>query len=220
MERNCHVNNSGHKMPAYPYNSLSVWTRIFLSERKHEWWWLVKALGQQVPLRADMGQAEGWFPEGSADPSPRFPPSISQDRPSPEIQSNHPSSPEHPLLPFLRDGFRTFSLFGTSLCKAYQNSTQGVSLMVQWIDICLPMQGTGVRSLVQGDSTCHGATKPMGRNYWIHVLQLLKPVCLEPALHCKGSTAVGRPCTTAKRGPCSHSERKPCTAMKTQHNCK
>ena len=70
MERNCHVNNSGHKMPAYPYNSLSVWTRIFLSERKHEWWWLVKALGQQVPLRADMGQAEGWFPEGSADPSP------------------------------------------------------------------------------------------------------------------------------------------------------
>ena len=31
--------------------------------------------------------------------------------------------------------------------------------MVQWIGDCLPMQGTGVLSLVREDPTCHGATK-------------------------------------------------------------
>ena len=37
------------------------------------------------------------------------------------------------------------------------------------------MQGTGVRTLVQEDPTCRGATKPMSHNYWSHVLQLLSP---------------------------------------------
>ena len=32
--------------------------------------------------------------------------------------------------------------------------------------ICLPMQGTRVRSLVQEDPTCRGATKPVHHNYW------------------------------------------------------
>ena len=32
--------------------------------------------------------------------------------------------------------------------------------MVQWLRICLSMQGTHVRSLVQEDPTCHGATEP------------------------------------------------------------
>ena len=36
----------------------------------------------------------------------------------------------------------------------------GTSLVVQWLRICLPRQGTWVRSLVQEDSTCCGATKP------------------------------------------------------------
>lgn len=36
----------------------------------------------------------------------------------------------------------------------------GTSLAVQWIKICLPMQGTRVGSLVREDSTCQGATKP------------------------------------------------------------
>ena len=27
--------------------------------------------------------------------------------------------------------------------------------------LCLQMQGTGVRSLIQEDPTCHGATKPV-----------------------------------------------------------
>ena len=33
------------------------------------------------------------------------------------------------------------------------------SLVVQWLIICPPMQGTQIRSLVQDDSPCHGATK-------------------------------------------------------------
>ena len=38
----------------------------------------------------------------------------------------------------------------------------------------LPMQGTGVRSLVWENPTCHGATQPV-HNYW--------SPCLEPVLH-------------------------------------
>ena len=39
------------------------------------------------------------------------------------------------------------------------------SLVVQWLRIHLPMQGTRVQVLVQGDPTCHGATKPVRHNY-------------------------------------------------------
>ena len=39
------------------------------------------------------------------------------------------------------------------------------SLVVQWLRIHLPMQGTQVRALVQEDPTCCGATKPMRHNY-------------------------------------------------------
>ena len=44
----------------------------------------------------------------------------------------------------------------------------------------LAMQGTQVRSMVQEDSTCHGAMKPGYHDYWACVLQLLKAVSLEP----------------------------------------
>ena len=39
------------------------------------------------------------------------------------------------------------------------------SLVVQWLRICLPMQGTRVRALVWEDPTCHGATKPVRHDY-------------------------------------------------------
>ena len=39
------------------------------------------------------------------------------------------------------------------------------SLVAQWLRIYLPMQGTRVRSLVQEDPTCRGATKPVRHNY-------------------------------------------------------
>ena len=41
----------------------------------------------------------------------------------------------------------------------------GASLVVQWLRICLPMQGTRVRALVWEDPTCCGATKPVCHNY-------------------------------------------------------
>ena len=64
----------------------------------------------------------------------------------------------------------------------------GASLVVQWLIIRLPMQGTGVRALVWEDPTCCRATKLVHHNYWTcalepashnyraHVPQLLKPV--------------------------------------------
>ena len=46
------------------------------------------------------------------------------------------------------------------------------SLVVQWLRICLPMQGTRVRSVVREDLRCHGATQPMCHSYWSpHALQ-------------------------------------------------
>ena len=75
-----------------------------------------------------------------------------------------------------------------------QDVTTGASLVAQWLRICLPMQGTRVRALVQEDPTCCGATKPMchnfwacaleptSHNYWAHVPQLLKATRLEPVL--------------------------------------
>ena len=47
----------------------------------------------------------------------------------------------------------------------YKNPQEGASLVVQWLRICLPMQETWVRALVQEDPTCRGATKPMRHNY-------------------------------------------------------
>ena len=49
-----------------------------------------------------------------------------------------------------------------------KNTYAGTSLMVQWLRICLPMQGTGVQSLVQEDSTYCGATKLAPHNDWAH----------------------------------------------------
>ena len=48
--------------------------------------------------------------------------------------------------------------------KTYK-SLGGTSLVVQWLRMCLPMQGTQVRALVQEDPTCHGATEPVCHNY-------------------------------------------------------
>ena len=41
----------------------------------------------------------------------------------------------------------------------------GASLVVQWLRIRLPMQGTQVPSLVREDPTCRGVTKPVHHNY-------------------------------------------------------
>ena len=63
----------------------------------------------------------------------------------------------------------------------------GTSLVVQWLGIYLPMQGTWVRSLLWEDSTNHGATKPMSDNYGVHTLEHVicnkKDHCCEKTAH-------------------------------------
>ena len=41
----------------------------------------------------------------------------------------------------------------------------GAFLVVQWLGVCLPMQGTRVRALVWEYPICRGATKRMSHNY-------------------------------------------------------
>ena len=71
-----------------------------------------------------------------------------------------------------------------------QKATDWTPLAVQWLTLCLPTQGTWVRSLSQQlDPTCCGTTKPMCQSYWspssrTHALQQEKPPQSE-ALHCK-----------------------------------
>ena len=46
-----------------------------------------------------------------------------------------------------------------------KNQYTGASLVAQWLGVCLPMQGTWVRALVQEDPTCRGATRLVCHNY-------------------------------------------------------
>ena len=47
----------------------------------------------------------------------------------------------------------------------FRNGKMGTSLVVQWLRIHLPMQGTRVRSLIWEDPICRGATKPVSHSY-------------------------------------------------------
>ena len=53
----------------------------------------------------------------------------------------------------------------TEIETLIKNLPTGASLVVQWLRICLPMQGTQVRALVWEDPTCRGTTGPMSHNY-------------------------------------------------------
>ena len=87
------------------------------------------------------------------------------------------------MSPFKKLSLIVAGLFNTPVnC---QENLSGTSLVVQWLRVRLPMQGTRVRSLFQEDPTCLGATKPASHNYWARVPQLLKPVRLEPTLRNK-----------------------------------
>ena len=48
----------------------------------------------------------------------------------------------------------------------FKNFLHRVSLVAQWLRVCLPMQGTWVRALVWEDPTCRGAAGPVSHNYW------------------------------------------------------
>ena len=85
------------------------------------------------------------------------------------------------------------------------------SLVAQWLTICLPMQGTWVKTLVREDPTCRGATKPVrhnyqacaveptSHNYWACAPQLLKPA--SPCSATREATAVRSPRTATKSSP-------------------
>ena len=88
------------------------------------------------------------------------------------------------------------------------------SLVVQWLRICLPMQGTQIRSLVRKVSTRHGVTKSvpqlLGQCCGAHVPQQAMPPEWEaPVLHLETSpwspqlekvcAEQGRPSTTKNK---------------------
>ena len=99
-------------------------------------------------------------------------------------------------------------------------------LPVQWIRIHLPMQRTWVQSLVQEDSTRHGATKLMRYNYWAHALETASrsswiPCTLEPLLHSKRSHHNEKPMHRNQEEPALATTRERLrAAMKTQHSQK
>ena len=141
--------------------------------------------GEEVP---------GWGP-ASSQTQELFPQNCSVFPPSMWMHSGSPTwklSELHPFE-FLR------RLHYTVLKNTW------TSLVVQGIGIHLPMQGTQVWSLVQEDSTCCRATKPMGLDYWACtlepkscnygacMLQLLKPMHLEPVLCSKRSHSNEKP---------------------------
>ena len=53
----------------------------------------------------------------------------------------------------------------TGVVAVVKRQVGRASLVVQWLRICLPMQGTQVRALVWEDPTCRRATRPVSHNY-------------------------------------------------------
>ena len=78
--------------------------------------------------------------------------------------------------------------------------TGPASLVAQQQSICLPVQGTQARSLVQEDPTHHGATKPVHPKYRAHAAQSLCPAARE-------ATAVRSPHTTMAARKTQHSHK-------------
>ena len=100
-------------------------------------------------------------------------------------------------------------VIAAQLCKFTKNHWIGTSLVAQWIRMCLPMQGTWVQSLVQEDSTCCRATKPVCCNYWNPWAQSLCST--------REAMAMRSPHTTTKSSPSSPQlEKKACAKQGDQ----
>ena len=117
----------------------------------------------------------------------------------------------------------------------FKNCCGRASLVVQWLGVHLPMQGTRVRALVWEDCTCRGAAgpvrhscwgcalEPSGHSYWVRVSQLLRPAHLEPVF-CDGTGHRGAPwwgvasARSSWRGP-QRSNEDPMQPKKNQQNC-
>ena len=91
--------------------------------------------------------------------------------------------------------------------------TWWTSLVVQWLRIRLPMQGTQVPALVREDPTCHGAAKPVRHNY--------RACALEPVLRNKrGYDSERPPHRDEEWPPLATTRESPRTAMKAQRSQK
>ena len=103
----------------------------------------------------------------------------------------------------------------TDRCLLRRQSNIRASLVVQWLRILLPKQGTWFRSLLQGDLTGGRATKPVHHNYWASALD---PVSLEPALHSKRSHRNEKPVhhNGEERPPLATTTESPCIATKSR----
>ena len=59
--------------------------------------------------------------------------------------------------------------------SSFKTGAFGTSVVVQWLTIRLPMQGTRVWALVREDPTCHGATKLSATTTEAHVPRARAP---------------------------------------------
>ena len=64
-----------------------------------------------------------------------------------------------------QEGGASSQLESTLLIRILKGSIS-TFLVVQWLRICLSVQGPQVWFLVQGDSTCRGTARPQHHNYW------------------------------------------------------
>ena len=65
----------------------------------------------------------------------------------------------------IQQGLYTMTKLELFQCNKYGSIFVGTSLVVQWLRICLPMQGTQVQALVCEDSTFHGTNNLVCHNY-------------------------------------------------------
>ena len=84
----------------------------------------------------------------------------------------------------------------------YHKRKTRTSLVVQWLRICLPMQGTQVQQLVWEDSTCRGTTKP----------KTIEPTFYSPRSEKREATT--------ERGPRTATRESSLTAMRIPHSPK
>ena len=93
--------------------------------------------------------------------------------------------------------------------RVFRNISTGTSLAVQWLRICLPIQGTRVLSLVLEDSTCHRAAKP-AHNYWACALELSSTAT---------EASVPRACALPQAKPPQREARAPSLESAPSHLC-
>ena len=117
---------------------------------------------------------------------------------------------------------------------SFINNKYWKPLVTSWYRTHLPGWGTRIWSLLQEDSTCHGATKPLQHNYWAHVLQLPKPILRGLSSKTRGAPAMKGLAPRLESNLCSVQLQKDCVlnqdpeqpntnkytkCLRTSHSC-